>query len=534
MSGTTDLEAILSNLLGNQQPPSIPTDPYVLTSKLNTELGKKADEADVLGFAQDTLDALNSKLDTEGDASNTKVKTLGAGSVNTPLYASIASRGLPLENFGIASDGNIDSALANAYAARLVYDSNNPTKKSSPILIPSGQFYATKTLNINAPTTEKSVDHLAIEGRGSGQSLISWRGTSNTFIKYIGGSGESLHSNIRINGILLTNDGGGANTAFNLTAAAFCFFNDVVTVAFDTHWDLTDVLSSKWLNCRSSFGRRGYWARRGTLSYPNALTFFGSHIGSMSEWGMVIDKGSAITINGGSIEGNGLSSYYSSRGGVLLNAPGNEGQVAATIVGVYFEGNSGLAHLAIDHNGASRQAIVKVESSFNLPSQDTKSNYCISAVSGSTDPTLIVDVAGSGFGHFNDYIPDTESPYLWATGQCRFVGVGSGLYQSSLQAPKGNLNSFASCNFDGSLANPVNTIANSVVSNVTSIVKNAVGDFTINFRAKGITPYNVSALYLVSGMLPPIIFSEDTSSIRLTFYNYTNTKTDPLVRLKID
>ena len=462
---------------------------------------------------------------------------IGDGAQERRVFASVRERGVPVSAFGIGADGCLDAALGPALAARAARDANDPWRRSSPVLLPPGQFYTTKTLTADFSTaTEEGVDHLTLEGAGSGQTMVSWRGAGAPFLSYVGGVGVSLHAQMRIAGLLMTNNGAGANTAFRIAKAAFAQFDDVLTQGFDLHWDLTDILSSRFASCRWRGGRRGLWARRGTVSYPNALTLVQCVGGALDEWSEVLDGPATYARIGGSVEGNGLSSAYTVRGGVLLNQPGAEGNVGAEFLGVYFEGNAGIADLLVDGVSGRGATTVNVRSSFNLVGASAVPSYSVYARTGASDPSLIVNVAGSGFGHFNDYAPSADRPYFAATGQARIVGANACSYASGVQRPQGVLNAFASCILDGRQPNPVNGYTNNFICNVAGITKNGTGDFTITFRARGAAPYQVSALYLATtpGLLPPVILAEDAGSVRLQFFNVAGNLTDPVVRLRID
>ena len=497
-------------------------------------VSKQSIGLDLVDNVSDAGKALAGNPVGDAIAASRLVKFDGTGAVNRTVYASVRGRGIPLDAFGIGLDGNIDAAYPQAVAARALALANYG--RSEKILFPSGILRAsTPIVYDNTTATEPGAIHCHIEGSGSGLTTVVWLG-DGTFITYNGGAtADFSHSLLKLRGLQVLNNGSATSRAFAINKAAFAYFEDLVSFGFDLHWDLVDVLSTKWNNCRHSGGRRGLWARKGTFSYPNALTFIGHHAGSADEWGIVIDSGSLFTMVGGSVEGCGASSSYSSRGGIVFNQPGLEGQVAATLQGVYFEGNAGTAHVLADHAGASRQALLKIASSFNLVSQATKPVYTIYGKAGASDPTLMIDVAGSGFGHFNDYVPSGANPYLFAQGQARFVGADQAVYQSALQRPTGVLNSFASCAFDGTSATPTNAYGNDFASNVSSITKNGTGDYTLNFRARGVTPYNVSVGFLTPlNMLPPVIFSEDAQSVRLQFRNSAGTLTDANARVRID
>lgn len=464
----------------------------------------------------------------------------GVGSVERRVFAAVRERGVPVSAFGIAPDGNIDGALQRAFDARASADaSSDPWRRGSPILLPPGKFYATQPLVADfSDGNEQSGDHFAIEGAGHGRTVISWRAATDgsSFISYLGGiSGSQPHALLEMKGFFLVNDGLVTNKAIRIEKAAFFSVQDIYTQGFDLHWDLVDCLSAKFMSCDYRFGRRGVWARRGSFSHPNALTFIACVSALMDEWGEVLENPATYARLGGSIEGNGLSSKYAARGGLALSQPGTEGNVAATIDGVYFENNGGLAHLLCEGIQPRGSVAVNVRSSFNLASELLAPAYAVLARTGPTDPSLIVNIAGSGFGHFNDYVSSASRPYIAATGQARIVGAAQCSYAANVQRPQGVLDAFASCIFDGrGSGDPVNRYTDSVLSNVVSINKIATGVFKINFRARGVAPYQVGALYVLPGVLPPVVQTEDENSITLNFFNATGAPVDPFVRLRID
>ncbi len=463
------------------------------------------------------------------------LSTLGAGAVRRPIYAAVRERGVPVTAFGVTDDGNVTDALPRAFAARAARDAADPWRRSSPILLPPGRFVLDQPFLAEFPAAVNDVpDHFSFEGSGAGQTVLVYRGAAGAVIGYKGGnSGEGSHSLLSLKDMLLLNNGVGAVTAVRLELAAYFRVERVHTIGFDTHWDLIDVLSGTFDGLRATSGRRGISARRGAGSYPNAITSIGCIMAGMREWGEYWDTPGTYTRVGGTVEGNGTDSQYAERGGIRINAPGAESNLGVDLRGTYFEYNQGTADLLID--GVSRgPSIANVAASFNLASKSRAPNTCILGRNGDTDPLLTVNVAGSGFGHFNDYEPNFANPYFRSQGQVRFVGTNQCSMASPLQRPAGILGAFASCQFDGRQAAPTNQLGATAVTNVASITKNDTGDFTITFRSRGGPQYHVIPYWFLPGPTNCVINGDGEDSVRVQFLNQSGQTVDPYCRLRID
>lgn len=475
---------------------------------------------------------------TETADSFRNVKTLGAGSVDRPVYAAVRERGVPVTAFGV-TDGNITNALPKAWAARAEHDANDPWRKSSPLLLPPGLFYLDAPFAVEMTgITGRVPDHYAFEGAGCGQTVVEYRGPTGAMISYKGSNdGQGSHSLLSLKNMLLVNNGQGIISGVKMESAAYFGIENVHTLGFDVHWDLIDCLSGTFKGLRYVGGRRGIHGRRGAgsnSSCPNAITNIGSIGSGAREWAEYWDTPGTYTRIGGTIEGNGTDTSFAERGGICLKTPGLESNQGATILGAYFEYNAGTADILLD--GISRgPGVVNVSSSFNLVDPARAPTNCIFARNGTTDPLLTVNVAGSGFGHFGAYTPSAANPYLRKSGQVLFAGTQQCSFGSTVQRPAGFLGAFASCQFNGTLASPTNQLGATAITNVDSIVKNAAGDFTINFgcrRTGG--QYFVTAFYIGAGITQMQIAEAADQSVRLLFYNASGQLTDPNCRLRID
>lgn len=469
----------------------------------------------------------------------TTVQTLGTGAVRRPTYAAVRERAVPVSAFGITETGDITGAISKALAARAERDAADPWRRSSPVELPPGDFnISTGFVADFSSAADATPDHLTFQGAGSGQTKVAWRGNAGTAFSYTGGGGEALHAIMCMKGMYLFNQGTGANTAIKLNAAAYFDLEDIHTLGFDLDLDLVDCLTARFYGLRLTGGRRGIWARKGTLSHPNAITNIGCVVAGKSEWGEVWDRPSLYKRVGGSIEGCG-SGALASRGGILINLPGSEGMIGADIDNCYFEGTRGLADLMIDGVAPRGDTIINVSSSFNNLKETQAPDNNIYARTGATDPSLLVNIAGSSFGHYQDYVPANHGAYLKAEGQARFIGAALANYMAPSQRPAGILNAFASCVFDGRPTGTyplaiTNQLGSAGVTNVASIIKNNVGRYTINFRARGKPPYHVTAFYLLPGAVSCVINSEDADKVYVMFYDAAGAFVDVSVRLRID
>lgn len=189
------------------------------------------------------------------------------------------------------------------------------------------------------------------------------------------------------------------------------------------------------------------WARIGSVSRPNAITFDGCVFGSMNTNGLRIDDGTTLTYVGGSIEGCGTFSAYPAVGttsAVLLNTVGHDGTWAATFVGTYFENNAGNGDVYIISSSSSAlpAGVSFPGSTFNRTSaaRHSKSNVYVVQAGGAGG--LVVDVSSAGFNGFNDYVASASRPYvdLSAADAANIQLIETGaVYGSSTEAPTFNV-----------------------------------------------------------------------------------------------
>ena len=333
---------------------------------------------------------------------------------------------LSVRQFGAKGDGVTNDATA-------VQNTANALAAGGAMYVPPGTYFL-GTSSITLPVG------VSIRGSGSLVTVFSTAYVSSSTPAFIlNGSSVSSKVFAAYSGFFVS--GNGVGQAFQATQLAYAQFNDVHTNGFSLHWNLVDCQSMQFISCRSISGTNGLWARIGTVSAPNAFTFVGCVFGSMTTTGLQFDAGSALCYIGGSIEGCGTFPASGTSAAVLLNGPGQDGSLAASFIGTYFENNAGFGDIyLIGNTTAGFPSKIDVRALFNRISSARYTNSNIYVTQGVSDSPLSVDISGSSFQGYNSYATSAARPYVDlsnALGVVSLTETGA-LYGSATEAPTFN------------------------------------------------------------------------------------------------
>jgi hypothetical protein len=381
-----------------------------------------------------------------------------------------------VKDFGAAGDGVTDDTVAIQAALNAVKTFGGCLR------FPSGKYIVSSglTLDLTGFSSDADVDGVDIIGDGDSNTSLEWvSATSGTILSINGGvSGAQLHLHLRLIGLKFNGNGVGSGLSLNIGAFSFierCYFYTCVYGL-----SCTDVLSSRFIDCRFRFNTYGMQFSGATaITNPNALSFYGCHFGVNSNFGARFDQPSQISFFGGSFEGNGGAASGAVRCGIYINSAGNEGAVGLNCYGVYFENNQTVADIWIKAS-ATYPSMHSIQAcNFNRVGTSGYAPYNIQIDQLVTDAELTVCVSDCAFKGFGSYTPSVSRPYIKTfTSGVATVLAYNNYYDSTTEAWTSTSASRAKCVFNGTLASPAPIDSSYGVS---SISKAGTGVYTLTF-----------------------------------------------------
>jgi hypothetical protein len=300
-------------------------------------------------------------------------------------------------------------------------------------------------------------------------------------------------------------------------------FEDIVTFNLDQHYQLSDSLCVNFDKVQMTYGRTGLYAYRTDFTCPNSINFSnGGGVGGMSQWGIIVINGSALTIDGGfTVENNGLSTdpAITDKGGVKLVAPGVEGGVAASINNSYMEGNKGLADIYLTANPSYQSSLSVTNTIFNRKPSAALNHIRIDTDVGYRAVKLYH--FANNFDYFDgDYVPDGSRKAIQVYGGGPVVINGDSRFRAAIEKPDvANDFPHASTVFSGT------ALSQRLSNNIASITRHAAGQYSFFFKIPSPGVHFVQAI--TNGGHVPQLYNEDASMVRVHFQNLSGVCTDP-------
>jgi hypothetical protein len=473
-------------------------------------------------------------------------RVTGAPSDGTVTDSSVAS-GTKLYNrihdfvsvkdFGACGDGVTDDtrSIQNAINAVVL--------KGGTLYFPSGNYIVSGnglTIDQTSLTQDQQLTRISLVGAGKGNTQITYIG-SNCAIAYAGStSGGGIQGYFTIEKMRLEGNGtgsGGGTTANGLSINNCGNFavRDFLAHNFNYGCLAYDILIGIFDSCSFINNQNGFVSQYKDYSDPNALTFLDCDISGNQVIGVLLGDPTTCTFVGGTIEYNGLGTS-SPVGGVQIvsnNNVGMNGAFGASFQGVYFEGNAPSADIWFTvGNGTGGPSAMMVQGcTFNRVTS-TAGQFATNNIRMDVAPSnkAILSVIGNGFSGFNSYSESAGRPYVAVNdsggssydvvdiGNLYHAGVAKPVYSGP--AKTGLAMASAHCFFNGSSSV---VLANAL--NISSIVRNSVGNYTINFQKAGPnTAYPVTVT--LNGIGFAAVVSQTTSSVTVNTWNASSTLTD--------
>ena len=415
-----------------------------------------------------------SGVSVSSDSTGVIISSTGAGN---SIYANV-------KDFGAIGDGVADDTAA-------IQDTiNYANPLGLTVFLPAGKYKISSGLTISNTTDSVAFDFKAsMMGEGSAATSIIATSGNYDMLTILGGSGAGVQSHQTIKGIFFQRSDA-TRACISGDNLAFIRMDDVTCYGADVGIALTDILSSLFENCIIRFNNKGLRFERSNFSYPNAITLNQCVIGNNNTYGIWAIGGTTLSMHGGSVEGNGTTIGSVANWGVLLSNSGYEGAVAGAFHGTYFENNSGRADVWLA-NSLNSVATSFTGCTFNRiqASRYVTNNIYVETSGSGVKQT--VSVMGCGFKGFNDYVPNGGRLYIASVasgGSTNSVAWAGCMFASATEAPtmtneiSGGTPPVVESVFAYGLAPSAGGIsAGSKYKNISSIVRNGVGDYTWNF-----------------------------------------------------
>ncbi len=428
-----------------------------------------------------------------------------------------------VKDFGAVGDGVADDTAAIQAAIN--------ASNGKRLIFPSGTYKTSSTLTYDfSASTNPDDPRIALVGEGSSQSVIYFTGVTGSLLNIQGGTGGGLEANILISGIYLKGTGAAATNGLLIDNCARFRADNCRFRYFGYGIKATDMLSSVITEAEIRWNIYGFQFDRSNASGPNAISMIGCIVGNNYTYGGHVLQGSTFNFIAGSIEGNGKDTAVpsTSRWGLKLEESGLEGVGALNLNGTYIENNCGRADLWLKQSVRSASFLVS-GCTFNRITSSDYTTANIYTEFTATTHKIIATIIGNAFCSLGTYVDDVLRPYIDLTSVSGplydIKQVESNYYTSDIARPaNGYFGSAGSpsvrARFNGTDLGP--TITPTTGFNVSSITKNATGDYTINFfRAlpSSANNYAFSSTNIAGGIAPTIIvFAETASSVRIRVF----------------
>nr|WEM05540.1 hypothetical protein HIBIKMCM_00050 [Ralstonia phage BOESR1] len=437
---------------------------------------------------------------------------------------------VPLKLFGAVSGVGVDNT------AKIQAWLNYCVANGRTGLINAGEFEFTGALTVNLTSPPKR--WFSIIGEGQSNSILRYTGATNQIALYIKGT---LANFVELRGfrverpdlIPMVGTGIKLDTHTNLRV------QDVRTFRFNTGMSLIDVNTAIFDGVTWDYNNTGLYADgTGPVTHANLLLFTGCRINQNVNNGVYINTGHSNTFKGCSIEHNGKDNSGNPVAGasaIKVIATGTTGRNSTNVEGCYFEGNGG----DYDFNGINTGGATYFFSgnTFNRISNTayTTNNIYIDASSMSAGGAkTLLHLAGNGFATLGSYVDSSSRRcVVVATGPSTYDGYevyDDSIYSAASAAP---LYPVSKMRLDDKSTRPVafgmfNNVGTVLTGyRVSSVVRNALGDFTINFFGSVGSGIPVLVGTTAGSYFRHTVTSWSGTAVRVTFFNTAGGAADP-------
>ncbi|WP_158798748.1 glycosyl hydrolase family 28-related protein [Pedobacter sp. L105] len=433
---------------------------------------------------------------TEADNNGTIFQV---SNVSVGRWKRIHSGEINVKWFGAKGDNSFDNY--SAFSAVSGFLSNSPY--GGTMYIPEGIYILETGIEFNQLVGDESaIRRISINGSGLGSTEIIYNGIGNAFRFYSQYDGAVVQ-NYSVSNFKLINNNLYKGTGIKIEYSAFMEMHNVKIEFFEQGLSTNNFLGAAFYSC--IFNQNNYGViMQGAILPPNDINFYSCSFSSNRTLALYVTGGVILNIFGGDIEGNGWYPTDVRQGGMVIDTgtDGIDGTVSANIHGVYFEGNGGLADIIYyAGNGAGLSILNVYGSTFNRLDLDTNRfviNNIIAQLGGQSNSPVKINVRDCGFRGFNTYVSDSTRKYVTinSTGAKYIFSDEGSAYEDIIEIPvikgivlKDNNKITTGVIFRGTDGSIINSIGN-----VSDVIRNGIGDYTIEFEQEFSSPWYFPSL----------------------------------------
>lgn len=302
-------------------------------------------------------------------------------------------------------------------------------------------YLVTTTAEVEASAGSSIADNFSFNLVGDGARSSSLVTNLDIPILAINGSADGRHGTAKfasIRNLRFRGNGAGMGTGMLLTGLAYMHFENIFCMDLGVGLDTQDFLSSGFFQCyfrRNRIGARH--RRRESFSNPNAINYYRVNFAQNTDWGLVLERPGLVSLDGGSVEKNGLGGNAGERGGIQILDAGQEGRSAFSARNLYFEGNSGHADVWI-RQGPYPASYKFDTCEFRRVAEQSHviHNVIVDQSSTQKDAFFRLVLDNCSFVHAGDYAPDETRRYIRinSDGEQDIV-IRDPMYASALERP---------------------------------------------------------------------------------------------------
>lgn len=422
---------------------------------------------------------------------------------------------------------------------------NQGIASGQAVYIPAGRYYVSGALSASISTATETTQHFSLLGAGMAQSfLVFGYGNYNGLtLTGPGASGTTLQAYMNVEGFALEKAGGGGGDGLGvglyLIQVAYSTFTRIKATGWADGCYTTDTLSNDFFQCNFRWNSNAgvFLTAETSYSYPNAISFFQCEISNNVNNGLAIINGANINVIGGAIEGNGVGSANTWAGGIYVSGGPLQGACGLNVIGTYFEAEQGYGDVMInvsDYSGTYN--IIGCTFHRNSSSQYVNSNIYVN--NNSSSVPINVNVRGNGFKRQGTYVASSSRPYVGFLNALatRFVIDPDNYFMDSVENIQPNGDHTQPSSYARVLARFLGSssgVTNYNLKNVSSVVRNSVGNYTITYNQPLLGSNNIVHATVPDATGWVLLASESASAVTIARYNAAGVLTDGGVSLAV-